>query len=201
MRRLSMTVMSPNRRRPSGTSAMPAATIRCGASCLDRPALEQDAAAGPRPHQTGDGLEQRRLAGAVGAEDHRGAAGLDIEGDVVQRLVLAVGDADVLKPQHRRLRGRRASPSASDSTRSGVPSAIFSPAFITTTRSHRARIASMTCSIMTMVMPSPRIWRIRSMPILQLGRVEAGQPFVEQQELRAASRARGQARGASGRCR
>ena len=46
-----------------------------------------------------------------------------------------------------------------------MPSAIFSPAFITTTRSHSARIASMTCSIMTMVMPSRRIWRISSMPI------------------------------------
>jgi hypothetical protein len=75
---------------------------------LDGPALEQDVPAGLGPHQAGDGVEQRGLAGAVGAQNHRGPPGRDLKRDAMQRLVLAVGDGDVLKPQHRRLRDRRA---------------------------------------------------------------------------------------------
>ena len=69
---------------------------------LDRPTLEQNLAARPRTYETGDRLQKRCLAGAVGAENDGGTPGFRIERNVVQRLVLAVGDADVLKPQHRR---------------------------------------------------------------------------------------------------
>ena len=40
-----------------------------------------------------------------------------------------------------------------------------------------------------------------SMPIMQLGRIEAGEPFVEQQQARLRARARARARAASGRYR
>ena len=68
MRRLSSTVMRGNRRRFSGTCAMPSATMRWdGVAKVD--AFHLHAAAHPAV-QSGDDAHQDGLAGAVGA-DHR----------------------------------------------------------------------------------------------------------------------------------
>ena len=66
--RFSSTVMPVNRRRPSGTMAMPASQKRCGASAvMSRPSKHD--AAGARAQHAGQGVDQRGLAGAVGADD------------------------------------------------------------------------------------------------------------------------------------
>jgi len=51
-------------------------------------------AAADRLHQTGDGLEEGRLAGAVGAEQGDDLVLLDVEVDAEQHLDLVVGDLD-----------------------------------------------------------------------------------------------------------
>ena len=57
---------------------------------LDRLAVEADRAAGDRLH-AGNGAQQRRLAGAVGAEQRHDLAGATSQRDAVQRLDAAVG--------------------------------------------------------------------------------------------------------------
>ena len=56
-------------------------------------------------HQAGDGVEQRGLAGAVQADDGDELALAHVQRHVLQRLRLAVEDADVVDIQQRR-RGR-----------------------------------------------------------------------------------------------
>ena len=58
-------------------------------------------------HEPDDRLEQRRLAGAVGADDGHELAGADGEVHVVQHLGLAVAGADRLQLEQRRAGGRR----------------------------------------------------------------------------------------------
>ena len=179
--------------RPSGTSASPASTIRCGGCVRERSCRRATiSAARLARHHAGDRLQQRGLAGAVGAEDdeisplpaRRRAAPMHVASQRLRggrRRTLSA----LWHLKHRASsRDRRGSPPDPTAPRSGVPSAIFAPLFITTQRSHRVRIASITCSTMMMVRPSSRRLRISAMPILQLGRVEAGQPFVEQQHAR-----------------
>ena len=55
------------------------------------------------------------------------------------------------------------------------------PAFITMQRSHSERIASITCSTITMVRPASRSERDQRDALAELGRIEAGEPLVEQQ--------------------
>ncbi len=79
-----------------------------------RLAVEEDLARGGR-QEAGDGLQDRRLAAARGAEEdddlaHPGFV-QDVEGDVPHRLgappgVIDVGDRDVRQPELRRLRRR-----------------------------------------------------------------------------------------------
>ena len=153
---------------------------------LDCAALEQDAAAGMRPHQAGDGLEQRRLACAVGTEDNGGPSGLDLERDVVQRLVLAVGDADVLKPQHRRLRDRRASHAASDSTPSRR---AFRDPLAGIHHHHSVAQGADGFHDVLDHDDGDAVATDQADQVdagLQLGGIEAGEPLVEQQQLRMA---------------
>jgi hypothetical protein len=70
--------------------------------------VEADARAVLRSHQACDGLEQRRLAGAVRAEHHDNLARLHVEIDAGERLMLAVAGGERANLKHRRLRGRRA---------------------------------------------------------------------------------------------
>ena len=92
MRRLSITVMRLRMARPSGTWLMPSATILCGGRRTMLLPSKVDAAGG-RADQAGDGLQQRRLAGAVRADQRDDLALRDVEGDVVQHLDLAVAGA------------------------------------------------------------------------------------------------------------
>ena len=50
--------------------------------------------AGQARHDAGDGLHQRGLAGAIGAEDDDDLAAVDAKRRIAQRAVLAIGDAD-----------------------------------------------------------------------------------------------------------
>ena len=58
--------------------------------------------AGLRPHEAADALEERRLAGAVGAEQGDDLAGRHVEVDVEQDLHRAVGHVDAAARQERR---------------------------------------------------------------------------------------------------
>ena len=66
-----------------------------------RLAVEDDRAALHRQN-AGNGVEQRRLARAVGADDGHDLPLLDVQGNAVQRVDLAIGDDQVLDlKQHR----------------------------------------------------------------------------------------------------
>ena len=75
-RRLSSTVSAGSSRRPSGTTATPAARIRSGRLPREVGVAEQDLA-GSRAQHAGDGEHERRLAGAVRAEQRRHLARRD----------------------------------------------------------------------------------------------------------------------------
>ena len=60
----------------------------------------EDDAAARRAMHAGDGADQRRLAGAVGAHDGDDAARLDVEGDAIERLRVAVEDIEGLDVEH-----------------------------------------------------------------------------------------------------
>ena len=163
---------------------MPASTISCGGSASRSRPSKRDARARLRLDQPGDRLEQGRLAGAVRAEHHDDLARLHVEVDAGQRRVLAVAGREAADLKHRRLPDRRARLRCRRArSRAGLRRSC-APTFITTQRSHSERIASITCSTMTMVMPLSRSERISAMPSRKLGRIEAGEPFVEQQQVR-----------------
>jgi hypothetical protein len=74
------------------------------ANAMARPArnvhaAENDAAAQLRPHP-GERADQRRLAGAVGADDGDDGALLDLERYAVERLDVAVEHIEVFDAQH-----------------------------------------------------------------------------------------------------
>ena len=58
-------------------------------------------AAAHRADQAGDDAHQRGLAGAVGADDRNGLAGVHLERDVEQCLEAAIAGVDRAKLQHR----------------------------------------------------------------------------------------------------
>ena len=82
-----------------------------------------------------------------------------------ERLMLAVARGEAADLKHRRLPDRRGPLPSRPARSAGGPSAILRPTFITTQRSQSERIASITCSTMMMVMPSPRSERISAMPL------------------------------------
>ena len=146
MRRFSSTLRLRNRLRPSGTSAMPCLTISDAGAPPIGSALESHglrAALRRSPHER---LEERRLAGAVGADDRDGLAGRDLEIDAEQRLEVAVEGVEVVDAQHalrsrlealgarREILPRYARPTASVATRgksrASCPRAVFEPGVI-----------------------------------------------------------------------
>ena len=80
---LSSTLSSGKTCRPSGTSTTPRATTCSAPSALELGAVEVDAAA-HRPVQAGEGVHQRRLAGAVGTEQRHRLAVAHLQVDAVQ---------------------------------------------------------------------------------------------------------------------
>ncbi len=59
--------------------------------------LAEEGLAGIGPRLAGDDVHHRRLAGAVGADDAAQFAGVDFEGEVVQRLEAVEADGDVFE--------------------------------------------------------------------------------------------------------
>ena len=189
MRRLSITVMRLRIARPSGTWLRPSATILCaGRRAMLRPS-KSDRARG-RPDQAGDGLEQRRLAGAVRADQRDDLAALDRQ--TRRRAAPRSCRSRTRKPWSvsmviaaRPRRDRPRSPRGSFWIASGGPSAILVPKLSTVTRSEMPMTSLMSCSTRTMVMPRSRMRVMISSSSLGLARVHAGRRLVQQQELRA----------------
>ena len=86
----------------------------------------------------------------------------------------------------RRRRGRDRPRRRADrrQSRCGEPSAMMRPSASTNTCSARLITACITCSIITMVMPRSRDRADHRHHVADLGRVEAGQHLVEQQQPR-----------------
>ena len=103
---------------------MPSAWASCGRG--EDPLLARDLdAAGIRPLGTGQDLEQRRLAGAVLAEQAVDLAGVEIERDVVQRLHAGVELGDPGDPQQRFGHGRRSETTGAGRAGAGLRSASY----------------------------------------------------------------------------
>ena len=129
-------------------------------------------------HQPGDGVEQRRLAGAVEPDDGDEFAGVDVDRHVLQRLRLAVLDADLVDGEKRHCargtripaaprsrccrRDRRAALFRSRITSSAVPSAMRSPTYMASTRSTRRATLFTLWSTSSTARPSSRNSQIRS---------------------------------------
>ena len=98
-RRFSATVRLGKTARPPGMNTMPPAAFWCGGrwvmSWPSRKMAPFDASWMPA-----DGAQQRRLAGAVRAEEGDELALLDVEVDVEQHLRAVVGDVDVAADDH-----------------------------------------------------------------------------------------------------
>ena len=161
MRRFSSTVRLGKIRRPSGTSAMPSRTRRCGGNAGERPPVEADRRPS-RPAQAGDRLEQRRLAGAVGADDGDASRPPRPRRDAEQRLEVAVAGIERARPRaaascaSSSRRGRRCAPRSEAITSCGSPS-ISLPAV--GDRQHPVDDASSACtmcSIQTIATPVVR---------------------------------------------
>ncbi len=88
------------------TVAMPLPSASLGESNFDRLAVDEQLALGLLV-QTGDDLDQRRLAGTVVAEDAGHLAGMHPQRDVLERGDVAVGLADVLQLDQRHLAAGR----------------------------------------------------------------------------------------------
>ena len=88
--RFSSTLRLGNSRRPSGTIARPRAHDLAGRHAAD--GLPSKRTPEPRTftHQAGERLQERALAGAVGADDRHHLAGVESEVDAEQRLRIAV---------------------------------------------------------------------------------------------------------------
>ena len=108
MRRFSRTVRLGKIPRPSGIAHRPArASFSVGVLPTGRSPITH--LAGGRPHAPADDLEQRRLAGAVGAEQGEDAPGRNDQVDAVEHLDPPVGGADPATVMlGRELRRRRA---------------------------------------------------------------------------------------------
>ena len=87
-------------RRPSGAWAIPSRMISKVGSARDVAPVEHDPAA-RRARPAADRHQQRRFAGAVGADQRDDLAGADLEIDALQRLDIAVEGMDAADGQHR----------------------------------------------------------------------------------------------------
>ncbi len=113
--RFSSTVRLGKIRRPSGTSAMPRPTRAVGGTPAERPPVEARRCRSRGAGRPGDGPQQRRLAGAVGADHGDRLALVDLERDVEQGLEVAVEAGQVASTSSRltaspRRPGRRRGP-------------------------------------------------------------------------------------------
>src|SRR2546427_4507311 len=106
-------------------------------------------------HQAGDDPEGRCLTGAIRSDQGHDLAGVNLQGDIKQRLKIAVGGADPVRCEQRRghspsslyLDPRYASITSGLRTIScGVPSPIIVPWSRTITRSAMRITTCMTCS-------------------------------------------------------
>ena len=106
MSRFSRTVISLKRSRPSGAWMIPPRAIAAGVTPRKRAALAPDVAAiGQQPR---DGVEQRRLAGAVEADHGDELAAMHVQRRLLQRRRAVVGHVDGVDFEERRLRvGKR----------------------------------------------------------------------------------------------
>ena len=182
--RFSSTVSDGKMRRPSGTSAMPRATRRGAGS--DGEGLARRSGSSPRIGATSpdDRLEQRRLPGAVGADDRHGLGRVDVELEAEQRLEVAVAGVErldleqasrsvahgtaspfgeLMAQPHRhrtRRRGRRRAPRREAITSWGSPSISLRPASTAIMRSTTRSSAWTMCSIQTIATPVARRSRI-----------------------------------------
>jgi hypothetical protein len=99
MSRFSDTVSEGNICRPSATCPTAEIANPMARQPCDIGAVKDDAAAG-RPMHSGDGADQRGLAGAVGPDDGDDGTFVDGERHAVKRLRVAVVNAEVLDVQH-----------------------------------------------------------------------------------------------------
>src|SRR3984957_6823105 len=142
-----------------------------GREARERIAGEADAALEGR-QVAEDGLQQRRLARAIGPDDAHDFAGADIERHLVQDFQPAIARADALDSQHQcppcdagcEAPSRASITFSSARIWAGGASAILSPWSITTQRTQRSRAKPMSCSISRMARPAPR-WP-RMMPAI-----------------------------------
>ena len=74
---------------------MPMPAVPVGRQAVDALALEMDAAR-PRAQQPRDRVHERRLAGAVGAEEGHDFAGADMQARLPEHLELAVRNVERL---------------------------------------------------------------------------------------------------------
>ena len=79
---------------------MPRRASLCGGTPVMAWPFEQHRALA-RPHQAHDGLERRRLADAVAAEQADDLAGADLQRDAMQDVALAVIGVQALDPDQR----------------------------------------------------------------------------------------------------
>src|SRR5262249_49113978 len=110
----------------------------------------------PRRQQARDGLEERGLAGPVGADDRDDLAGRHAEGDSAQDLVIAVPcteGVDLEQGTHAGIPRYASSTRGSRRTSAKGPSTSSRPSASTITGSHSSVIRSMSCSIRRNVIP------------------------------------------------
>ena len=163
--------------------------------------LEAHAAAA-RPQQAGDQLEQRRLAGAVGADQRDDLAGVDAEVGALHDLV---GRARSRRAGRRSPGGSCRAPSrdrppARDDRRAPrrrCPAVSTRPSAMTITGSQRRAMKSMSCSISSTVMPRARQLEQLLADLVLQRRVDAGDRLVEQHQPAARPSARGRSPAAS----
>ena len=140
-----------------------------------------------------DGVEQRGLAGAVGADDGDDLVGAGLERHRAHRLDLAVGDMGI---GDLAARSCDASEIGFDDLRIGLisagrPSAILVPKSSTTIRSARPITKPMSCSTSSTDMPPSRKLAQQLRKPLLLHMPQSGRGLVQQQQHRVdAQRAR-----------
>ena len=135
-----------------------------------------------RPHHAHDAFHQRRLAVAVGAEQHDGLAAADLDRHIIDHAHRAIGgvnagDGEATGQDTPSRLPDRASP------RPAAPSAILLPETSTTRRREKLITARMMCSIRMMVTPCS-FRRSSSVRISSTSEwVRPGHRFVGDQEL------------------
>ena len=115
--RFSSTVMRGKMRRPSGDCAMRSRAISCVGSAVMSLAVEDDAALA-RARIAEDRHHQRRLAGAVGADQGDDLALVDVEVDALERHDVAVEGLDAAHGRRERRGGHSPTSASTVSTSS-----------------------------------------------------------------------------------